>query len=263
MPKIGTPENPLRVAIVGAGPSGFYAAEHILKDGDVHAQVDLFDRLPTPYGLVRGGVAPDHPKIKSVIRVYEKTAAREGFRFFGNVKIGHDIEVEELEGLYHAIVYTVGCETDRALGVPGEDLPGSHAATAFVGWYNAHPDYADEFAAFDAERHTGDGPHAAKGFLDAVDLQQNLADQVCAMACDDRAGRLFRRPVETLRRLEGRVPVATFAEIKPQNNMLLFFPSRHYHEVLPTLCRTDHFADGRFTINGWVRTATTSKVETT
>ncbi len=144
MPKIGTPENPLRVAIVGAGPSGFYAAEHILKDGDVHAQVDLFDRLPTPFGLVRGGVAPDHPKIKSVIRVYEKTAAREGFRFFGNVKIGHDIEVSELEGLYHAIVFTVGCETDRALGIPGEDLAGSHAATAFVGWYNAHPDYADE-----------------------------------------------------------------------------------------------------------------------
>ena len=152
MPKIGTPENPLRVAIVGAGPSGFYAAEHILKDGDVHAQVDLFDRLPTPFGLVRGGVAPDHPKIKSVIRVYEKTAAREGFRFFGNVKIGHDIEVEELEGLYHAIVFTVGCETDRALGVPGEDLPGSHAATAFVGWYNAHPDYADEDFDLSVER---------------------------------------------------------------------------------------------------------------
>jgi ferredoxin--NADP+ reductase len=143
MSKIGSEETPLRVAIVGAGPSGFYAAEHILKDGDLHAQVDLFDRLPTPFGLVRGGVAPDHPKIKSVIRVYEKTAAREGFRFFGNVKIGHDIEVEELERLYHAIVFTVGCETDRQLGIPGEDLPGSHAATAFVGWYNAHPDYAD------------------------------------------------------------------------------------------------------------------------
>jgi ferredoxin--NADP+ reductase len=144
MPEIGTAENPLRVAIVGAGPSGFYAAEHILKDGDVHAQVDLFDRLPTPFGLVRGGVAPDHPKIKSVIRVYEKTAARDGFRFFGNVKIGHDIEVEELEKLYHAIVFTVGCETDRQLGIAGEHLPGSHAATAFVGWYNAHPDYANE-----------------------------------------------------------------------------------------------------------------------
>jgi ferredoxin/flavodoxin---NADP+ reductase len=144
MAPVGTPENPLRVAIIGAGPSGFYAAEHILKDEETHTQVDLFDRLPTPFGLVRGGVAPDHPKIKSVIRVYEKTAAREGFRFFGNVKIGHDLEIDELERLYHAIVYTVGCETDRRLGIPGEDLPGSHAATAFVGWYNAHPDYADE-----------------------------------------------------------------------------------------------------------------------
>ena len=152
MSKIGTPENPLRVAIVGAGPSGFYAAEHILKGEDVHAQVDLFDRLPTPFGLVRGGVAPDHPKIKSVTRVYEKTAAREGFRFFGNVKIGHDIEVEDLERLYHAIVFTVGCETDRQLGIPGEELPGSHAATAFVGWYNAHPDYADEEFDLSCER---------------------------------------------------------------------------------------------------------------
>ena len=152
MTQTGTPESPLRVAIVGAGPSGFYAAEHILKDEDIHAQVDLFDRLPTPFGLVRGGVAPDHPKIKSVIRVYEKTAAREGFRFFGNVKVGHDIEVEDLERHYHAIVYTVGCETDRQLGIPGEDLPGSHAATAFVGWYNAHPDYAGEEFDLSCER---------------------------------------------------------------------------------------------------------------
>jgi len=152
MSKIGTEENPLRVAIVGAGPSGFYAAEHILKDGDLRAQVDLFDRLPTPFGLVRGGVAPDHPKIKSVIRVYEKTAARDGFRFFGNVKIGHDVEVEQLEKLYHAIVFTVGCETDRQLGIPGEALPGSHAATSFVGWYNAHPDYADREFDLSCER---------------------------------------------------------------------------------------------------------------
>jgi ferredoxin--NADP+ reductase len=152
MSQAGTTENPLRVAIVGAGPSGFYAAEHILKDDGVHAQVDLFDRLPTPFGLVRGGVAPDHPKIKSVIRVYEKTAAREGFRFFGNVKVGHDVEVEDLERLYHAIVFTVGCETDRRLGIPGEDLAGSHAATAFVGWYNAHPDYCDEEFDLSCER---------------------------------------------------------------------------------------------------------------
>src|SRR5262245_23080463 len=115
---IGTEETPLRVAIVGAGPSGFYAAEHILKDGnDVHAQVDLFDRLPTPFGLVRGGVAPDHPKIKSVIRVYEKTAAREGFRFFGNVKVSHDIEAEELEWRYHATVSPVSGEAERNAGI--------------------------------------------------------------------------------------------------------------------------------------------------
>jgi ferredoxin--NADP+ reductase len=142
MAEIGTPENPLRVAIIGAGPSGFYAAEHVLKHESV-ALVDVFDRLPTPFGLVRGGVAPDHPKIKSVIRVYEKTAARDGFRFFGNVKVGQDIHTEDLERLYHAIIYTFGAETDRKLGIPGEDLPGSHAATAFVGWYNAHPDFAD------------------------------------------------------------------------------------------------------------------------
>ncbi|HXV04645.1 MAG TPA: FAD-dependent oxidoreductase [Solirubrobacterales bacterium] len=152
MAQVGTQENPLRVAIVGAGPSGFYAAEHILREEGVHAQVDLFDRLPTPFGLVRGGVAPDHPKIKSVIRVYEKTAARDGFRFFGNVKVGHDVEVSDLERLYHAIVFTVGCETDRQLGIPGEELPGSHAATAFVGWYNAHPDYAGEEFDLSCER---------------------------------------------------------------------------------------------------------------
>ncbi|MEK6277066.1 MAG: FAD-dependent oxidoreductase [Actinomycetota bacterium] len=143
MSNVGTPKSPLRVAVVGAGPAGFYACEHILKDEGTTAEVDLYDRLPTPYGLVRGGVAPDHPKIKSVTRVYDKTAAREGFRFFGNVKLGHDIHVDDLERHYHAIVYTVGAETDRHLGIPGEELPGSHAATALVGWYNAHPDYCD------------------------------------------------------------------------------------------------------------------------
>ena len=139
----GTEEHPIRVAIIGAGPAGFYAADQILKDPATHAQVDLFDRLPTPYGLVRGGVAPDHPKIKSVTRVYDKTAAKEGFRFFGNVEIGRDLEVEDFERHYHAIIYAFGAEADRELGIPGEHLPGSHAATSFVGWYNAHPDYAD------------------------------------------------------------------------------------------------------------------------
>jgi ferredoxin--NADP+ reductase len=139
---IGTEENPLRVAIVGSGPAGFYTAEHILRHEGTHAEVDMFDRLPTPYGLVRFGVAPDHPKIKSVIRVYEKTAARPEFRFFGHVEIGTDIKVDELRERYHAVVFAYGTATDRQLGIPGEELPGSHPATEFVNWYNAHPDFA-------------------------------------------------------------------------------------------------------------------------
>ena len=139
----GTPENPLRVAIVGSGPAGFYTAEHLLKREDVAVEVDMFDRLPTPYGLVRAGVAPDHPKIKSVIRMYEKTATREGFRFFGNVDVGAEVTVADLSERYHAVIYAYGTATDRHLGIPGEDLPGSHAATEFVNWYNAHPDFAD------------------------------------------------------------------------------------------------------------------------
>ena len=136
---IGTQDNPLRVAIVGSGPAGFYTAEHVLKHEGTHAEVDMFDRLPTPYGLVRFGVAPDHPKIKSVIRVYEKTAARPEFRFFGNVEVGTDVTVGELRQRYHAIVFAYGTSVDRHLGIPGEDLDGSYSATEFVNWYNAHP----------------------------------------------------------------------------------------------------------------------------
>src|SRR5687767_12499231 len=103
----------------------------------------MFDRLPTPFGLVRAGVAPDHPKIKSVIRMYEKTAAREGFRFFGNVHVGREVTLADLREHYHAVICAYGTSTDRSLGIDGEDLPGSHAATEFVAWYNAHPDFAD------------------------------------------------------------------------------------------------------------------------
>ena len=103
----------------------------------------MFDRLPTPFGLVRAGVAPDHPKIKNVIRRYEKTAGLEGFRFFGNVEIGRELTVADLDRRYHAVLYAYGTATDRQLGIPGEDLPGSHAATEFVNWYNAHPDFTD------------------------------------------------------------------------------------------------------------------------
>jgi ferredoxin--NADP+ reductase len=143
---------PLRVAVVGSGPAGFYAAEHLLRQDEIGFEVDVFDRLPTPFGLVRAGVAPDHPKIKSVIRVYEKTAAREGFRFFGNVEVGRDVSAAELADHYNAVVYAYGAPTDRHLGIPGEDLEGSHAATEFVAWYNAHPDFADHEFDLSCER---------------------------------------------------------------------------------------------------------------
>src|SRR5215211_2306988 len=141
---IGTPGQPLRVAIVGSGPAGFYAAGHLLKrksHPDLCVQVDMFDRLPTPWGLVRAGVAPDHPNIKAVSRVYEKTAAHPEFRFYGNLEFGRDLDHDDLARRYHAIVYAVGAQTDKQMGIPGEDLPGSWAATEFVAWYNAHPDY--------------------------------------------------------------------------------------------------------------------------
>ena len=135
--------DPLRVAIVGSGPSGFYAAGLLLGRADVQVQVDMFDRLPTPWGLVRAGVAPDHPNIKAVSRVYEKTAAHPEFRFYGNVEIGRDLGHDDLTRHCHAVIYAVGAQADRRMGIAGEDLPGSWAATEFVAWYNAHPDYRD------------------------------------------------------------------------------------------------------------------------
>jgi ferredoxin--NADP+ reductase len=148
----GTEGNPLRVAIIGSGPAGFYAAGHLLKDRERVLQVDMYDRLPTPWGLVRAGVAPDHPNIKAVSRVYEKTAAHPEFRFFGNVDFGADLTHDDLVARYHAIVYAVGAQTDKQMGIPGEDLPGSWAATELVAWYNAHPDYRDLEFDLSAER---------------------------------------------------------------------------------------------------------------
>jgi len=142
MSSLGTSERPLRVAVVGSGPSGFYAAETLLGK-DRHVQVDMFDRLPVPFGLVRYGVAPDHQNIKNVIKVYEKTAQQEGFAFYGNVHVGKDVPVSDLKKFYDAMIFCCGAETDRKLGIPGEDLKGSYTATEFVGWYNGHPDYRD------------------------------------------------------------------------------------------------------------------------
>jgi ferredoxin--NADP+ reductase len=141
MTKLGTNASPLRVAIVGAGPAGFYTAEHLLKHKQFHIEVDLFDRLPTPYGLVRGGVAPDHQKIKSVTKAYERTAKKRGFRYFGYVEFGTDIVLDDLKSHYHQIVFATGTQAGKLLNIPGAELYGSHAASDFVAWYNGHPDY--------------------------------------------------------------------------------------------------------------------------
>jgi ferredoxin/flavodoxin---NADP+ reductase len=140
---LGSTEQPLRVAVVGAGPAGFYVAEQLLRHAELVAGVDVFDRLPTPYGLVRAGVAPDHQKIKAVTGAFDKVAAHPRFRFFGGVELGKDITVADLRAHYHQVVYTTGAQTDRRMEIPGEDLLGSHPATEFVAWYNGHPDYRD------------------------------------------------------------------------------------------------------------------------
>ncbi len=146
-----TEANRLRVAVVGSGPAGFYAADALLRGG-LTESVDLFERLPVPFGLVRYGVAPDHQSIKRVQVAFERTAAQPGFRFFGNVELGRDLAVAELLAGYHAIVLATGSALDRRLEIPGEDLEGSYAATSFVGWYNAHPDFVDLSFALDHER---------------------------------------------------------------------------------------------------------------
>ena len=140
MTNLGTNDRPLRVAIIGSGPSGFYAAEELLQK-NLKIKVDMYDRLPAPFGLVRYGVAPDHPKIKNVIKVYEKIASQEAFEFFGNVEVGKDVSIQELQNFYDAIIFASGAQTDRSLGVPGENLAGSYTATEFVAWYNGHPEY--------------------------------------------------------------------------------------------------------------------------
>ncbi|MFZ1756915.1 MAG: FAD-dependent oxidoreductase [Caldilineaceae bacterium] len=141
--KLGSSSRPLRVAIVGAGPSGFYAAGALLQQKDIHVSIDIFDRLPTPYGLVRYGVAPDHQKIKSVTKVYERTVRDSRVRYFGNVGLGEEISHDELKSHYDQIIYATGASSDKQLGIPGEDLQGSFSATEFVAWYNGHPDFTD------------------------------------------------------------------------------------------------------------------------
>jgi len=143
MTRPGTEAQPLRVAIVGAGPTGFYATDQLFRQPGLVVDVDMYDRVPTPYGLVRAGVAPDHQKIKSVTAAFDKVAAHPRFRFFGAVELGRHLSVDDLRAHYHMIMYTTGAQTDRRMGIAGEDLQRSHAATEFVAWYNGHPDYRD------------------------------------------------------------------------------------------------------------------------
>ncbi len=140
---LGSDVRPLRVAVVGSGPAGFFTVDALLKVSDLTCSVDLFNRLPTPYGLVREGVAPDHPSIKKVTAKYDRIASEPNVRFFGNVTFGVDVDRNDLLRHYHQVVYAVGAQSDRRLGIPGEDLPGSHPATEFVAWYNGHPDFSD------------------------------------------------------------------------------------------------------------------------
>lgn len=170
---IGTEANPLRIAVIGAGPTGFYTAEHLFKQRDCIVEVDLYDRLPTPFGLVRGGVAPDHQKIKSVTKAYDRVASNPRFRYYGYVEFGTDVTIDDLKKYYHQVVFTVGAQIDRSMDIPGEDLPRSHAATEFVAWYNGHPDYKDR--EFDLSQESV-----------AVVGVGNVAVDVCRILCRSR-----------------------------------------------------------------------------
>ena len=181
MSEPGSEANPLQVAVVGSGPSGFYATEALLKSGRV-VNVDLIERLPAPFGLVRYGVAPDHPKLKEAILAYQGIARLPRFALLGNVTVGRDVTIEELLAHYHAVLLAYGAETDRRLGVPGEDLPGSHTATEFVAWYNGHPEYRDRHFDLSAQvvAIVGQGNVAA-------DVCRILAKSVDELRCTDIA----------------------------------------------------------------------------
>ena len=133
-----------KVAIIGAGPSGYFTAQALQNSqtDELKFEIDMIERLPTPWGLVRSGVAPDHPKIKTVAKVFEKIAVEPGFRLFGNVELGKDVKIEDLRNLYDVVVLATGSSLGRELGIPGENLPGAISAADFVPWYNGHPDFA-------------------------------------------------------------------------------------------------------------------------
>ena len=146
MDAVTSAEGTLRVAVIGAGPAGIYVADALCAQADHPVQVDIIDRLPAPFGLLRYGVAPDHIKMKNLSSTLQRILEHESVRFFGNVNVGEDVTVPELLADYHAVVYAYGAAVDRKLGIPGEDLPGSIAATAFVNWYSGHPDFFTSYS---------------------------------------------------------------------------------------------------------------------
>jgi len=140
--RAGSEQHPLRIAIIGSGPAGFYSVERLFEEHDLAVRVDMFDRLPIPFGLVRSGVAPDHPRIKSVVNYYHKLARDPRFRFFGDIEFGTEVSLDDLRQRFHQIIFACGAQADRALGIPGEKLDGVHSARQFVAWYNGAPDYS-------------------------------------------------------------------------------------------------------------------------
>jgi len=206
----------LQVAIVGAGPAGFYAAEALAKEEGV--QVDLIDRLPTPFGLIRSGVAPDHQTTKKVTKKYDQTAARENVRYVGNVAIGSDVAVDELRELYDAVIIAFGAEGDRPLGLPGEDKEGVYGSFAFVGWYNGHPDFTDLEPNLDIESAVviGNGNVA----LDCARLLVRTQNEMKMSDIADQAGEaIYESPVKDVYVLGRRGPVQASFSIAEMREM--------------------------------------------
>ena len=227
--QLGSEGRPLRVAVVGSGPSGFYAAEALFS-AEPTVEVDLYDELPTPYGLVRYGVAPDHAKIKKIIKVYERTAENENFGFLGNVSVGKDITIEELRAYYDAVIFASGAQTDRRLGIPGEDLPGSYTATEFVAWYNGHPDYQDR--EFDLSHEVA--MIIGQGNV-AIDVCRILAKPVSAHKSQRSRPSLHRgrfKPVRPLRTWRCKGMVSSSWKVRLANHSTLeLVSSRRIHKV--------------------------------
>jgi ferredoxin--NADP+ reductase len=214
--QLATAARPLRIAIIGAGPAGLYAAEALLKQRSLVLTVDVFDRFPTPFGLVRDGVAPDHQAIKAVTRVFDKILADPRVRFFGNVTYGVDIHHEELKRFYDQIIYAVGAQADRRMGLLGEDLPNSLSALAFVGWYNGHPSYRNLLVDLSCERAiiVGNGNVAmdvARVLIQSPDvlMKTDIATHALEQLCESKI-----REVVILGRRGAAQAAFTNAEIK-------------------------------------------------